>query len=692
MGDAPVTQPESRGFMRRLPGLLKLMSILGILAVIVVMGGHQLAEKYAIIKPIQFIGHSDSAAYATAGKSLSEGLGLQVRYISEFFIPYSPGITRQEDHWPPFMGLCIAPCYYLLGFHVWVAKLPAIFFGSIGLPLTTALLAYALSRRGYVAIVAGLLMMIHPELYEASLTTLCDLSVGMLLAGFCGSVILAQRRPRMHLAAGVFLALAYFSKGSQLILFGMYPLMAVLCAGPRVLLRKYFWAGIAVALLLIAPYWYANWRAYGNPLHSVQNYISGFYGLEDWDQTAYFPFWGNDLPKTSDRWNKYGKRFWQHAADNREELARDAITGREVSSTLWLDFGKYGIWFRDLLLPAPKPTFLGQFLGGSRTPQPSTLAPKPIARWEYPATELPAAGSVLLLVVLMAASPAMLGMALWKWFLRRKSPPPAEAPGDADSHEARKPAEPIRPPWMLGPVLALAILVVVEASFLAYLWDIQPRFCYMFLPFFAAVGCAAASRFIEWPLHGLLIACKNLVRWLARNSAQGTLRVNEFFATLDHLRHWHLAVTILLAAIVLLRYQNVNAWVDASVAREFNGRVYDEPETPRMGDWIAQHIPNAVIMCRNPWELLYYCSPTNKAIGSPNPKSGGPVGADQILAIAHYYGVTHLYADSVRAPLVAYLVGRNGAFKRVAGAPGPLYEIDWSKIPVKSPEEALAEK
>ena len=81
--------------------------------------------------------------------------------------------------------------------------------------------------------------------------------------------------------AGVFLALAYFSKGSQLILFGLYPLMAVLCTGPRVLLRKYFWGGIAVALLLIAPYWYANWRSYGNPLHSVQNYISGFYGLED---------------------------------------------------------------------------------------------------------------------------------------------------------------------------------------------------------------------------------------------------------------------------------------------------------------------------------------------------------------------------------------------------------------------------
>ena len=111
-----------------------------------------------------------------------------------------------------------------------------------------------------------------------------------------------------------------------------------------------------------------------------------------------------------------------------------------------------------------------------------------------------------------------------------------------------------------------------------------------------------------------------------------------------------------------------------------------------MGDWIAQHIPNAVVMCRNPWELLYYCSPTNKAIGSPNPKRGGQVGADQILAIAHYYGVTHLYADSVRGPLAAYLSGRDGAFKRVAGAPGPLFEIDWSKIQVKTPEEALAEK
>ena len=142
MGDLPAAQPEPRGFAApACPGLLKLMSILGILAVIVVIGGHQLAGKYAIIKPIQFIGHSDSAAYATAGKSLSEGLGLQVRHISsEFFIPLFARASRGRRITGRRSWACALRCYYLLGFHTWVAKLPAIFFGSIGLPLTTALL------------------------------------------------------------------------------------------------------------------------------------------------------------------------------------------------------------------------------------------------------------------------------------------------------------------------------------------------------------------------------------------------------------------------------------------------------------------------------------------------------------------------------------------------------------------------
>ncbi len=125
----------------------------------------QLWEKIGIVKPISFVGHSDDAAYAIMGDSLVNGRELDVNYVSYFFIPYDRGITRREDHWPPFMGFMIAPCFYIWGKAAWVAKLPAMFFGSIGLPLATALLAYALSRRGYVAIVAGLLMIPGASVY-----------------------------------------------------------------------------------------------------------------------------------------------------------------------------------------------------------------------------------------------------------------------------------------------------------------------------------------------------------------------------------------------------------------------------------------------------------------------------------------------------------------------------------------------
>ena len=59
------------------------------------------------------------------------------------------------------------------------------------------------------------------------------------------------------------------------------------------------------------------------------------------------------------------------------------------------------------------------------------------------------------------------------------------------------------------------------------------------------------------------------------------------------------------------------------------------------------------------------------------------------MAIARYYHVTHLFVDSGQGALQAYLSGRIPGIKRVKGAPGPLYEFDWSKIPELTVEQAL---
>ncbi len=70
----------------------------------------------------------------------------------------------------------------------------------------------------------------------------------------------AKDRPRLHILAGLFLAWAYFAKGSQLMLLGLYPLMAFITAGPGVFRRRWLWIGMATALLAMsllisAPFW-----------------------------------------------------------------------------------------------------------------------------------------------------------------------------------------------------------------------------------------------------------------------------------------------------------------------------------------------------------------------------------------------------------------------------------------------------
>jgi hypothetical protein len=326
------------------------------------------------------------------------------------------------------------------------------------------------------------------------------------------------------------------------------------------------------------------------------------------------------------------------------------------------------------------------------------FTPAAIARWpwewQYPLTEGPAGGAVLLLVVLVGMSPVTLGIVVGKWWLKRRTMRlNREESGIRKSRGLGLPssAHGTRP-WMVGPVVAVWLVIFVEAAFLAYLWGVQVRFCLMFVPLLAAVGCTAASRFIEWPIEGLAWCLKGLARWIwgARESGG---RVLEMMRTMCQAgRLWHAAVTLILAGVVLVMHHAVEEKIDGMIRREVSAGGYpfsDQREYPRMGAWVKEHLPDAVIMCRNPWELIYYCGPKNRGVGSPNPRLGGKVGAEQILAIAKYYGVTHIYADQVRGPLVPYFNASAGAFKRVPGAPGMLFEIDWSKVQVRSVEEVF---
>jgi hypothetical protein len=691
-------ETDARRWPRRVAVGLRILSVLLVIAAIGVIGGKQMAVKYKLIRHIQYVGHSDEAAYATQGWSLSQGKGLQVPYVSYFFTPYSPEIYRQEDHWPPFMAFAMAPGYWWTGLkEAWVARLPAIFFGSVGMPLTAALLAYALSRRGYVAVVAALLMMMNPWMYDESTSTLSDVAAAMLVAGFLGSVIMARRHPWMQVAAGAFLAAACLAKGSQLVLLPLYPVLAMLCTGPRVLVRKWLFAGIGTALLLLAPFWYSNWKYYGNPVHSTQNYVSGFFGFEDWESKAYFPYWGYNVPKTSDRWTKYGASFWSLGRVRRQEVARVAVAGPAYINNPWDDFGVYGERLQKALS------------GSAQRSQPTLLKPaaspwwprlfdwhlNPVSKTQQLRMEQMSAWAMLLVLVLVASAPAMAAFYMVRWWVRRRRRRREGGAGVRDGAGAGKIAGRREPPWMLGPVLAITLVLVVEGAFLAYLWDPQTRFCFLFWPPIMALGLTAWTRMIEWPVTAVLLALRGAIvgtlRWAGGRSvaAHGADFLRMFAAPL---KQWHIAATMVLAVMVMWKQQPLLAYIQSQALQGPGGGgghgASEDFEVPLLGAWIGKHLPNAVIMCRNPWELLYYCAPTNRGIGSPAPTANATLGAEQILSIAKYYHVTHLYADDVRPQLVYFMARNREAFKRVSGAPGTLYEIDWKKITVRPPEEA----
>ena len=538
---------------------LRVLSVIAVMGIVLFFGVGQFREKLAVAKPITFVGHSDESAYASMARSLVEGHGLQVNYISFYFIPYSREITRREDHWPPFMAFMIAPCFYFLGQAAWVAKLPAMMFGSVGLPLAAALLAYAVSRRGYVAIVAALLMMAHPYMYHESMKTLSDVSLAMLLATFVGCALLGRRWGWMHLLAGFFIAAAYYAKGSQVMLLGLYPVIVLLGCGWRTFKRPWFYGGVGIAIVLMAPFWYSNYRLFGNPLHSTQNYVSGYYSFADWEDATYFPYWGVNPPKTSDRWTKNAD-YVLHSREQLETLALTMLTGIEPPPDAWSDFGRYGYAARDFLNGelARRPDPFGHF---SKAPV------RPIAEWQLPPWELAAAAAVLLAAWMMIAWPVVQTVALVGWIRRRRKP---ASPTPVASWSQDK--------GLAGRVAAVALLIVVQALFLSFFWAIRTRFSFTFLPLIAALGCTGAAYFVERPIRALF----DLFRVLLRKRI--TRRPAWFRAARVAVPYWHVVLTIVFAGGLFLYSKPLEAryadWLDGQLDR--SGYPFeDEPHLSR---------------------------------------------------------------------------------------------------------------
>jgi 4-amino-4-deoxy-L-arabinose transferase-like glycosyltransferase len=621
-----------------------LAALAAVMLTLTLLGGAVATYKVSLVRDVRYVGHADEAAYAEMGRSLAAGRWFNVRHVSVFFVPYDPGIERREDHWPPFMGMAIAPFIALLGVEAWAAKLPAILFASIGLPLATAALGAALSRRAYVGLIAGLCMLADVTIFTESLKTLSDVTLAMLvtawlacLVGARGGVAATDRLPRglLHILAGVCAAAAFYAKGSHIILIGLWPAASLLIEGWRVLVRPWLYAGMGVAVVLMSPWLIANWIDYGRPLHSTQNYVSGYIALDNWEHRFYRPHWGRDLPQVSDRWTRDPEAFEKLVARQREAFTRWALLGPRARPTQWYDLGVAGAMAYDWLKPEEEEPLRRRRRASEPEPREPGWRP---AAWSDPVATW--CGVVGVATIAGAALAAAAHGVWWCVTRLRRRPVPASPE-----------------PMLLGPVAALVMVALVQWAFVVYLWEAMPRLALVMLPTLAALAATGVSRVIESPMRWWPRLRGPLQRW-----------------------HWIAAPPLCLLAIVLC-WRHVPE-LKAYHAGEVNLGAYpyrDNAFYPDMGAWLTAHAPDAVVMCRRPWQLRFAAADSVKCVGLPYAPPG------VILWIARYYGVTHYLDDEGRPGMHRWLYGRHPGLVPVTdslppGAHGKLYRIDWDRI------------
>ncbi len=638
---APPGQPLHRGWRRLARTMTQALWARrdGVLVVLVllVLGVCISLYKVGLVHGRRHIGHADEAAYVHMARSLAQGRGLTVDYVSWFFVPYDRGISRREDHWPPFVSLVAVPFVWMLGDQPWVYRLAPILIVTVLLPLAAAALGMAYSRRGYVGLGAGLLMLGNVALFADSLQVLSDTSLALLVTGYLAALLGSVRRPWLHLVAGALAALAYYAKGSQLVLIALYPVAVTLLAGLGVWRRRWPWLGLGTAAVVAAPLLWGTYRAYGHPLHNTQNYVSGYMGLLGWEEGTYPAYWGQNLPRTSDRWTKFGPRYWQLVMHNRQTLTRCALLGPGTRARDWRSLGTPGIRL-ELWLSQRKPKKRESTEGETA----------PLEEWHDPRTAVCGlTGTAFAALVLVGGLvSAAVGGGRWLWKRWR----PARRGAERTAKPA--PAQPASPwPGLVRPTLVLVLVCAVEWTFVVYLWEAMGRFSYVFMPVTAVTACTAVSRVLELPF--VLVWPRQLLRW------QWLLGLVLGCAAIGALVAWRGP---------LIEYQRANARLQAYPYVE-------QPFYPDLGNWFAQNLPGAVVMTRNPWELLYHCSPSNKAVNVPLAP------APTVFAIARYYRATHYVADGRRPALEPYVKGTLPGLKSVAGAPGPVFEFQYDLLP-----------
>lgn len=265
--------------------------------------------KCLIAYPIQYVGHADASGYAEMADSLVHGRGFEVDYISFYFIKY-PHIYRPEDHWPPLYSIFIAPFFLIFGKSAFSAKLPSIIISSFFLPIVLYYLTRELSKNRVAGLSAGLTILLSPFFYENSLHCLSDVTYAFVVSAFVLFAVLSFDRKKYSYLAGFFMGLAYYAKGSGILLIPCYILFYIIAhikfkrwrlqIQPiwNAIKSKAFLMSLFIAFLVLLPWMIRNSIHFHNPFFSTQNFVSGYGGYVDWEIGTYELYWGEKPPPT----------------------------------------------------------------------------------------------------------------------------------------------------------------------------------------------------------------------------------------------------------------------------------------------------------------------------------------------------------------------------------------------------------
>ncbi len=275
--------------------------------ILLVLGFVVFLTKCLIVYPIRYVGHADASGYAEMADSLIHGRGFEVDYISFYFIKY-PHIYRPEDHWPPLYSIFIAPFFLILGKSAFSAKLPSIIISSFFLPITLYYLTRELSKSRVAGLSAGITILLSPFFYENSLHCLSDVTYAFVVSAFVLFGVMSLDKKKYSYPTGFFMGLAYYAKGSGILLIPCYILFYILAHIKfkrwrlqilpiwNAIKSRSFLMSLLVAFLVLLPWMVRNTVHFRNPFFSTQNFVSGYGGYVDWEVGTYELYWGEKPP------------------------------------------------------------------------------------------------------------------------------------------------------------------------------------------------------------------------------------------------------------------------------------------------------------------------------------------------------------------------------------------------------------